>query len=79
VERVVHRALEKDPERRFQSALDLSHELDIALSTHERPWWQPRWNWPHRGARRSDGMGMGLIVLVALACAGIAAFLLSRH
>jgi serine/threonine-protein kinase len=80
VERVVHRALEKDPERRFQSASDFSRELDIAISTGERPRWPLRWLWPHRGERRPDGMGAGLIALLALAfVAGLAAFLLSLH
>ncbi len=49
VERVVHRALEKEPARRFQVASDLSRELDAAIAGAPRPWYA-RWLWPLVGA-----------------------------
>jgi hypothetical protein len=77
VERVVHRALEKDPDRRFQSASDLARELDLAIATSAdqsgRPW---RSWWRRRGWRWAGGRTSRLIAATGLASAlGVALLL----
>jgi tRNA A-37 threonylcarbamoyl transferase component Bud32/tetratricopeptide (TPR) repeat protein len=67
VERVIHRALEKDPDRRYQTASDLSRDLDVAISGGGRPWYA-RGLFPPRRARYTGGLGTGLIALAVLVC-----------
>ncbi|MFL5608421.1 MAG: protein kinase domain-containing protein, partial [Gemmatimonadaceae bacterium] len=79
VERVIHRALEKDPERRFQSASDLSRELDVAITTWaDQPWrpWRSLWRrsgWRWSRGRRSWLLGVGAL----LSSIGVALLLLA--
>jgi tetratricopeptide (TPR) repeat protein len=67
VDRVIHRALEKDPDRRYQTASELSRDLDVAISGEGRPWYA-RGLFPPRGARPAGGLGAGLIALAVLVC-----------
>ncbi|MFL5607552.1 MAG: protein kinase domain-containing protein, partial [Gemmatimonadaceae bacterium] len=79
VERVIHRALEKDPERRFQSASDLARELDVALTTSaDQPWrpWRSLWRrsgWRWSRGRRAWLLGVGAL----LSSIGVALLLLA--
>jgi tRNA A-37 threonylcarbamoyl transferase component Bud32/tetratricopeptide (TPR) repeat protein len=66
VDRVVHRALEKDPARRFQTASELARELDVAVGEGTGPWYT-RNSLPWRG-RRSSALGTSLLVLTGMVC-----------
>jgi tetratricopeptide (TPR) repeat protein len=67
VERVIHRALEKDPDHRFQSASDLSRALDVAVASPADHSWRP-WRWLSRRRHwRGGGRRAGLIAATGLA------------
>ncbi|MDQ6635627.1 MAG: protein kinase, partial [Gemmatimonadota bacterium] len=78
VEGVIQRALEKDPDRRFQSASDLSQALDLAISTSADQPWQPlRRLWRRSGSRWAGGRRARWIAVAAAAAAvGLALLLL---
>jgi tRNA A-37 threonylcarbamoyl transferase component Bud32/tetratricopeptide (TPR) repeat protein len=76
VERVIHRAMEKDPDRRFQTASEFSRELDQAISGGKQRWYVRHNPLRFRGRIRG-GAGTGLITIVGLAClAGVVALAL---